>query len=96
MRFTSPVKKVKFCGVDVEIRKLSGAAVFKLQESSEKARESKSSEDNTAVMHDTLRAGCAEMESFTAEQFMELPLDELNNLVSEILKFSGMGTEVGN
>jgi hypothetical protein len=92
-------KAYKFLSLEIEIHKLSAATVLEIQTRAkaleapaEDASESDKSDEaaNLSLMCFILRAGVPEMMDMSDEEILELPMDELNILVKEIMKFSGM------
>ena len=92
-RFTTIklTKRVKFMNTDVEINKLSGLDVFAIQDLAKAAKASNNDQDNLKIMLKVITCGVDEMKDMTEEEILSLPLEELQNLSSEIMKFSGMG-----
>jgi hypothetical protein len=84
-------KKVKFMSTEVEIHKLSGTDVFEIQDLAKAAQASNNDQDNLRIMIKVITCGVDEMKDMSTEEILDLPLDELQNLSSEIMKFSGMG-----
>jgi hypothetical protein len=80
-------KKVKFCGEDIEIKKLSLGQVLEIQELA-KAKEGEDS--SFAVLITVLKYGAPELSSSEDDEFKEIPMDELSTLSGEIMKYSGM------
>lgn len=88
------VKKVKFVGEDVVIKKLSVTEVMKLQEAYNDA----AAGDELVLLRTVIRQAVEGAEDLTDEDLSSFPIDELANLSNEIIKFSGMdkGTATGN
>ena len=82
-------RKLKFMGEDVTIFKLTISQVKQIQAFSKDA-ESSVDYGNLAVLVEVIKLGCPELADCTLEFFDEFPLDDLNNLSAEIMKFSGL------
>lgn len=85
-------KKLKFCGDEVVIKKLTVGEVFAVQERV-KASQSKGEESSFEVLFFILRTGSPEFDAYSDEELKELPIDELNKLSNEIMAFSGLGNK---
>lgn len=86
-------KNVKFMGVDVAMRKLSVGQVLQVQEKAKalsRMDDGGDADANIEMLTFVIRAGVEEMSSYTNEEFLALPMDELSSLSSEILKYSGL------
>jgi len=86
-------KTVKFMGEDVKIVKLSVAEVLEIQQQA-KAIET----DETKgfdVLKTVIRKSVENASELADEDFDGFPMDELNKLSNEIMKFSGIGNEQG-
>lgn len=89
-------KTVDFVGDEVTVRKLSVAEVKKVQElvakfgGTDKKGEPK---DPMGLVLGVIRLGVVGADELTDEDFDTFPIDELNNLVSEVLSFSGIGED---
>lgn len=84
-------KTVKFMGQDTKIFKLSVAEVMDIQ-----ARAKELENDEAAgfgVLKTVVMAGVEGGKELTDEDFQAFPMDELSKLSTEIMKFSGIGTE---
>lgn len=92
-RFASvkATKKYKFCGQEVEIRKLSVNDVTRVQEEAKSAEENKSEKANLTLLLLVVRLGVEELAGMTDEEIFDLPMDELSQLSTEITKYSGLG-----
>lgn len=82
-------KNAKFLGEEITINKLTVAQVLEIQE---KARNLKEGDEqgNIDLVVMTIKSGCKELVEFETEVFMDWPLEELQKLSGEILKFSGL------
>ena len=86
-------KPVKFMGQDVEINKLSVAEVLSIQEQSKAV-----GEDDTKgfdMLKLVIRSAVAGGKDLTDEQFEQFPMDELAQLSTAVMNFSGIGKESG-
>ena len=84
-------KTVKFMGEDVTINKLSVNDVTNIQ-NLVKANEAAGG-DGSSVLRCVIDAAVAEAAELSPEEFASFPLDELNTLSNDILKFSGVGDQ---
>lgn len=84
-------KKYKFCGVEIEIRKLSVADVIKVQEEAKKAEENKDDKANLDLLLTVIKLGVPEMADMPDSEIFDLPMEELSSLSTEITKYSGLG-----
>jgi hypothetical protein len=84
-------KKIKFCGEEVKIQKMSVKQVLEIQDAAKKAEDSKSDTDNLTVMLTVIRTGCNELAEMSDDELFELPMDELSKLSKEIMEHSGLG-----
>lgn len=87
----SMTRKIKFMGEDVVIKKLSVSEIMEVQE---KAKEQKEG-DEIATLRTIIRLGADGAKDLSDEELQEFPLEELTNLTTEIIKFSGMGALLG-
>ena len=86
-------KEVEFMGEKLVINKLSSATVFSLQNrNKDKTPEeiAKSDDDILANARLVIKGGVASASELTEEDFTKFPLDELNLLTEQIIKFSGL------
>ena len=86
-------KTFKFMGEDVKISKLSVAEVMDIQ-----AKAKQSENDDSAGLEVLKVVICASVEGakeLSDDDFKHFPMDELSKLSSEIIKFSGIGSEQG-
>ena len=90
-RFTGKLitKKTKFLDEEIVINKLTVAQVLEIQENARKLKEG-DEQGNIDLVVLTIKSGCKELVEFENEAFMEWPLEELQKLSGEILKFSGL------
>ena len=96
-RFSSASLSIdhKFCGETVKIRKLTVNQVDAIQVQAKIVEAAKDTEDHGKASRDLLelmlRSGVAEFETFTTDDFGDLPIDELSKLSNAIMKHSGFG-----
>lgn len=86
-------KKIKFCGEDIEITKLSVAETLAIQ-----AKAKELGEEETAgikLLQVVIVAAVPDAKDLSDDEFQSFPIDELSKLSAEIMKFSGMGQEAG-
>lgn len=83
-------KKVKFCGSQVEIKKLSIADVTELQAIIKKHS---GAENQMPVLRDILRMAVVGAEDMTDEEFDTFSPNDLSDLSTEVLKYCGLDTE---
>lgn len=86
-------KTVKFMGEDVKISKLSVSEVMTIQDSAKNIE----NEDTGgfAILKTVIMSSVEGAKELTNEDFEAFPMDELSKLSSEVMKFSGIGTEQG-
>jgi len=84
-------KEHTFMKQKIKIRKLSVNEVMSIQTD---AREAGEDEDKGfALLCTVIRFGVEDCDDISDEDFMTYPLDELQKLSNEIMKFSGMQAE---
>lgn len=83
-------KKIKFLQEEVSICKLSVSQVLQIQQLAKEAEESKSDLSNLQLMAHVIKSGVPELSEMTDEELFNLPMDDLSNLSTEIMKFSGL------
>lgn len=88
---TKVTKKVKVMNLEVEIKKLTAAQVRKIQELSKPIEGTEA--DNLSILFAVICEGCDELAELSKEELADFAMDELNNLSSDILKFSGLVTK---
>ena len=84
-------KKVKFMGQDLDITKLSISQVMQIQEQVKTLEDSKSEEDNLRLLATVVKFGASDLVDLSQEEINSFAMDELTNLSTEIMKFSGLG-----
>jgi len=89
-------KKIEFMGDEVEIRMLSVAQVYKLQELVKRTSKSKSEEDGLKSLFDVVRLAVVDADTLTDDDMKTFPIAELNKLSEQILEVSGLGSKAGN
>jgi hypothetical protein len=97
MSFKDLIKKkmtreTKFMGESVKISKLSVAEVEEIQAIVKQQDEN--TEDYT-ILQKVICLAVEDANELSMEDFKSFPLDELNKLSKEIMKFSGLNTEEG-
>jgi len=86
-------KSVKFMGEDIKISKLSVAEVLEIQN---KAKELKEDEAlGLDVLRTVIRSAVEGGDELSDTDFETFPMEELSKLSTEIMKFSGIGTDAG-
>lgn len=85
------VKKHKFVNIDIDINKLSVAAMLAIQAEAKEVEAKADDMANVTLMLNVIRAGVAEMRDMTDQELLDLPMDELSKLSAEIMEFSGLG-----
>lgn len=88
-------KKVSFMGDEVEIRKLSVAEVFKVQDLVKASSKSKAEDSQVKLLRDVLRLSVVGAEALTDAEFDTFPIGELNTISEQILSYSGIGDNKG-
>jgi len=87
-------KSVNFMGQKVDIKKLSVSEVMEIQEKAKEAE--KDEKENFNILKLVIRSAVDGAENIEDVDFDKFPLDELTNLASEIMKYSGIrGEETG-
>ena len=86
-------KDVPFMGEKVKISKLSVSEVMEIQNAAKKLESDDSESLN--ILRTVIRSAVEGAEDLVDEDFEKFPMDELSKLSSEIMKFSGIGTETG-
>jgi hypothetical protein len=84
-------KKIKFCGEEVAISKLSVKDVLAIQRLAKEAEGSTEEKAQLNIMVTVLRKGCADLEPMDEDALFDLPMDELSKLSAAIMDYSGMG-----
>jgi len=93
-------KIVKFLGLELEITKLSVTDVLAVQEytkelAGDPLKEIPADEHaNIKGLINIIKIGSAELAEYADEDLREIAIDDLNKLADEILKFSGMGSNL--
>jgi len=80
-------KEIKFMGESITISKLTVNEVMKIQEHVKNKPEGEGLETLRLIMNFAVK----DAEELTDEEFSSFPMDELNKLSAEIMKFSGVG-----
>lgn len=83
-------KNVKFMGEDLTINKLSVSEVLNIQEAAKAINQDESK--GFEVLKTVIKASAEGGDKITDEEFDDFPMDELNKLSNEIMKFSGIDT----
>lgn len=86
-------KTVKFMSEDIKIAKLTVAEVMNIQEKAKGIEKDETEGFN--ILKTVIRASVEEAGGLSDEDFNNFPLDELSKLSNEIMKFSGIGQDVG-
>ena len=86
-------KPVKFMGEDVKISKLTVAEVKEIQ--AQAAAAEGQEDEGFGTLCTVIRLSVPEAAEISDEDFAKFPIDELSKLSSEIMKFSGIGTDAG-
>jgi hypothetical protein len=86
-------KEVTFMGEKVKIHKMSTQQVMDIQEFAKVA--SDESNEGIEVLKKIIRNSVEGAEDLSDQDFMNFPMDELNNLTNEIMKYSGLNVEAG-
>lgn len=81
-------KAAKFMGESIDIKKFSVSQVLKIQEL---AKVSEQDATGVALLFYVLQEGAPELAAMSEDELKEFPMDELNTLSTEILKYSGLG-----
>lgn len=87
-------KNVKFIGEDVKISKLSVAEVMEIQQ---KAKSLEGNEDSAGfeVLKTVIRLAVEGAKDLSDTDFNDFPMEELQKLSTEIMKFSGINADQG-
>jgi len=97
-------KEIPFMGAKIAIKKLSVDEVMEiqnlvrgLQKTAEAAEGSESDGDdgNLEMLHTIVTKGVVEADDLTIEQLRTFPMEELNKLTEEVMKYSGYGKDQG-
>ena len=99
-------KKFKFMDTDILIYKLTLGEVMEIQEEARKLKKTADSaakevsekdeaDDGFGLLKVIIRNAVEGASDLSDDDFKSLPLDELNKLSSEIMKFSGVNAEAG-
>jgi len=88
---TKMSRDVKFMGSSVKINKLLVSQVLEIQGKAKSIKEDDA--EGFEVLKLVIRLGLEGGSDLTDEDFGNLPLAELSNLSTEIMKFSGMGEQ---
>jgi hypothetical protein len=88
-------KKVKFMGQDVEIAKLSAKQVLEIQAKAQELEKKADEAEGFELLMSIVRASVADAAELTDADFLDFPTDELSNLSSSIMTFSGMKGDQG-
>lgn len=84
-------KNTDFLGTKVEISKLSVSQVMEIQEAAKEG----TSESGLELIRKVIRMSVTGGAELTDEELSNFPMDELSKLSAEIMKFSGIGENVG-
>jgi len=85
-------KQINFMGEKVTIKKLTVAEIMQVQELNKNLKEG----DEMSTLHLIVRSAVEGAEELTDDELTGFPLDELSQLSSEIVKFSGINADLGN
>lgn len=95
-------KKFTVMGQEVVITKLSVEQVLNIQEqvkTNEEAAKANptasTTEAGSELLQKVIKMSVEDAADLTAEDFKQFPMDELNKLSAEIMKFSGFGDGAG-
>ena len=86
--------KVHFMGDEVEVRKLTVAEIFDVQDIISKA--GKDEAGQMKLLQDVIRLAVVGAEEITEEEFKGFPIAELTKLSEQIMSVSGLGGSEGN
>jgi len=92
-------KEVPFCGETVTIKKLSVSEVYEVQRLVTPPEPVKGSKtpvepmDPMKIVNGILRIGVNDAENLTDEEFAGFPLDELNDLASQVMAYCGLAID---
>jgi hypothetical protein len=93
-------EKVDFMGDTVEVKKLSVAQVFEIQELSKSAAKAKDQEmAQMSLLMQVLKIAVIGAEEISEKEFNNFPLNELTKLSEKVMSISGLGDgaqEAGN
>jgi len=87
-------KSVKFLGEDVKISKLSVAEVMEIQS---KAKSIEASDDTGGfeILKTVIRLAVDGAKELSDTDFNDFPMEELQKLSTEVMKFSGINADQG-
>jgi hypothetical protein len=81
-------KEIKFMGESVKISKLTVAEVIEIQEHVKATENNDNKISILRLITDLAVEGASDL---TEEEFRSFPMEELNRLSEEVMKFSGVG-----
>jgi len=83
-------KKVDFMGSKLEIRKLTAGAVERIGESAQNQEEGHNALETVAVILNEAVVLPEDEDPIDLELLREFPLDELNQVVNEVMRYAGV------
>lgn len=83
------VKQVNFMGKKIEVNKLTLAECMEVQKLAKNVNED-NPEAGFGLLREVIRMGVPAAADFTDEDFESFPMEELNNLSNDVLKYAGM------
>ena len=86
-------RDTKFMGESIKISKMSTKQVLEIQNYAKDA--SDESQEGLEVLKRIIRNSVEGADELSDDDFLNFPMDELNNLSKEIMKFSGLDSEAG-
>ena len=87
----SITQTVKFMGESVKIKKLTVAEVLEIQEQAKEAEKSENA--GFDLLKRVIKMSVEDAKDLSDDDFKTFPMDELNKLSNDIMKFSGMTAE---
>lgn len=93
LKQTFPTKSITFLNKKnaLQIRKLSGLEVEEFQRLGKEAGEgAPDAEKNSALVRFLINKSVVGAEDLTSEEIKQFPLDDVNNLVTDLLAYSGI------
>lgn len=87
---TKVARSVKFMGQDLDIHKLTVAQVMQVQDLVKQIEETKNESDNIKLLIFVIKEGAPELRELSDDDLYDFPMDELSNLSTEIMKYSGL------
>jgi hypothetical protein len=83
-------KTVKFMGEDIKVNKLSVQQVLEIQDLANDASTTANSTVGFDLLKKVIRMSAEGSDGLSDEEFSAFPMDELNKLSTEIMRFSGI------